>query len=127
MAQAKTKTPSKTRRATTAKKAPATRRRAPAKSSENRLSATVTTSTELSGDVLKSLEDGQRAAIEAVQKFIDTVDRTLPPRGEGPSRRQEIVDSALEMTDRLVHTQYDFLRKVVQSAGKSLGESGRKK
>ena len=64
-----------------------------------------------------------------MRKFVDTVDHTLPalPHGEGPSRRQEIVDSALEMADRLVHTQYDFIRKVVQSAGKSLGESGRKK
>jgi hypothetical protein len=27
----------------------------------------------------------------------------------------------MEMADRLVHTQYDFLRHVVQSAGKTLG------
>ena len=37
-----------------------------------------------------------------------------------PSRRQEIVDAAMDMADRLVHTQYDFLRRVVQSAGKTL-------
>ncbi len=77
---------------------------------------------ELSEEVLQSVEDGQRAAIEAVQKFVDSVDRVLPalPHDEGPSRRQEIIDSALEMSDRLVHTQYDFMRKVVDSAGKSL-------
>jgi CDGSH-type Zn-finger protein len=39
----------------------------------------------------------------------------LPPRGEGPSKRQEIVDPALEMADRLVHAQYDFIRKVVDT------------
>ena len=108
-----------------AKKAPAARRRSTAKSSEGRLRTTVGTTADLSEDVLKSVEDGQRAAIEAVQKFVDTVDRALPKLGEGPSRRQEIVDSALEMADRLVHTQYDFLRKVVHSAGKSLSEAGR--
>lgn len=86
---------------------------------------TVGTTAALSEDVLKSVEDGQRAAIEAVQRFVDTVDRALPQLGEAPSRRQEIVDSALEMADRLVHTQYDFLRKVVHSAGKSLSEAGR--
>ena len=82
--------------------------------------------TGLSDDVLQSVEAGQRAAIDAVEKFVDTVDRTLP-HGEGPSRRQEIVDSAMEMADRLVHTQYDFIRKVVDSAGRTLGgSSGRK-
>jgi hypothetical protein len=76
--------------------------------------------TELSEDVLKSLDDGARTAIESVRKFVETVDRALPPRGEGPSRREEITDSALEMAQRLVHTQSEFLRKVVDSAGKSL-------
>jgi hypothetical protein len=73
--------------------------------------------------VLKSLDDGARSAIDAVHKFVETVDRALPPRGEGPSRREEITDSALEMVQRLVHTQSDFLRKIVDSAGKSLSGS----
>lgn len=76
--------------------------------------------TKLSEEVLESVEKGQRAAIDAVRKFVDTVDEALPALGEGPSKRQEIVDSAMEMADRLVHTQYDFIRKVIDSAGKSL-------
>ena len=76
--------------------------------------------TELSEDVLKELEDGARSALEAVRKFLGTVDEALPPHGEGPSRREEVTDSALEMAQRLVHTQAEFLRKVVDSAGKSL-------
>jgi hypothetical protein len=76
--------------------------------------------TELSEDVLKSLDDGARNALDAVRKFVETVDRALPPRGQGPSRREEITDSALEMAQRLIHTQSDFLRKVVDGAGKSL-------
>ncbi len=78
---------------------------------------------ELSDDVLRSLDDGARSAIDAVRKFVETVDEALPPHGEGPSRREEITDSALEMAQRLVHTQYDFLRKVVDSAGRSLTRS----
>lgn len=80
---------------------------------------------ELSDEVLQYVEQGQRAAIDAVRKFVDTVDRTLPalPHGDGVSRREEIVDSAMEMADRLVHTQYDFIRKVVDSAGKALSRS----
>jgi hypothetical protein len=52
-----------------------------------------------------------------------TVDQALPAIGDRASRRQEVVDSVLEMADRLVHTQYDFIRKVVDSAGKSLSGS----
>lgn len=119
--------PSKARRVTAAKKAAATRKRAAAKGREGRFKSRVDDATGLSEDVLKSVEDGQRAAIEAVHKFVDTVDQALPLGGDGPSRRQEVVDSALEMADRLVHTQYDFLRKVVHSAGKSLSEADRAK
>ncbi len=109
-----------------------TRKRGPAKPPAPRRRATVARkpktavdrTTELSEEVLDSVEKGQRAAIEAVRKFIDTVDQALPAVGEGPSRRQEIVDSAMEMADRLVHTQYDFIRKVIDSAGKSLHGPG---
>lgn len=102
-------------------KPPATRRRPAA---ARKPKSAVDKTTELSEEVLDSVEKGQRAAIEAVRKFIDTVDQALPAVGEGPSRRQEIVDSAMEMADRLVHTQYDFIRKVIDSAGKSLHRSG---
>jgi hypothetical protein len=76
---------------------------------------------ELSEEVFASVESGQRAAIGAVRKFVDTVDEKLPSLGdEHPSRRQDIIDAALEMADQLVHTEYDFLRKVTRSAGKAL-------
>jgi len=78
---------------------------------------------ELSDDLLESLDEGARAALAAVRKFVETVDRALPPQSEGPSRREEITDSALEMAQRLVRTQYEFLRKVVDSAGSTLTRS----
>ena len=78
---------------------------------------------EFSGEVLKSLESGSVAAIEAVRKFVDIVDAALPalPHGERPSRRREIVDAAMDMAEQLVHTQYEFLRNVAESAGQALG------
>ena len=68
------------------------------------VSEVVDRSSELSDDVLKSLESGSRTAIEAVRKFVDVVDEALPalPHGERPSRRREIVDAAMDMADRLV-------------------------
>ena len=84
---------------------------------------------ELSDEVLKSLESGSRAAIEAVRKFVDVVDEALPalPHGEGPSRRREIVDAAMDMADRLVKTQYEFLRNVVQDAATTFSREEDKK
>jgi hypothetical protein len=73
--------------------------------------------TGLSEEVLESVEAGQRAAIEAVRMFVGTVDHALPVDS---SRRQGVVDSALEMADRLVQSQHDFIRKVISSAGKAL-------
>ena len=72
--------------------------------------------TELSEQWLELARTGQRTAVETVRRFIDTVDHAVPLRGEGLARRREIIDGALEMADRLVHTQYDLLRHVVSSA-----------
>jgi hypothetical protein len=82
--------------------------------------------TELSEQVLAQIEGSQEKAIEAVRKFMESVDAALPPHGENPSRRQEVIDSALEMSERLVKTQYDFLTNVVHSAGEALGASGKR-
>ncbi len=98
-------------------KTPATHRRG---GTEARRVRVVDRTTDLSDELLKSVEAGERAVIEAVRKFVDTVERTRPHSDKGPSRRHEVFDSAMEMVDRLVHTQYDFLRKVIDSAAKSL-------
>jgi hypothetical protein len=87
---------------------------------------TVEKTTELSEQVLEQVKGSQQKAIEAVRKFMESVDKALPPHGENPSRRQEVIDSALEMSERLVQTQYDFLTDVVHSAGEALGASGKK-
>lgn len=95
----------------------------PHKKTSHKPRPTVEKTDELSKEVLESVETGQREAITAVRKFMASIDKSLPLHGEGPSKRQEVIDSAMEMTDRLVHTQYDFLRKIVHSAGKSLNKS----
>ena len=77
---------------------------------------------ELSDEVLTSVESGQRAAIKAVRTFADAVDGQLPSlANEHPSKRQEIIDAAMEMADQLVHTEYAFLREITHSAGRALG------
>jgi hypothetical protein len=72
--------------------------------------------------VLRPFEEGQRAAADAVRRFVETVESAMPRR-EGSQMRQEVVESALEMAERLVQTQYDILRRVVQSAGRTAKRS----
>ena len=79
--------------------------------------------TELAEQVLESLKAGGQEAIEALKKFVDTVDKAMARLDEAPARRQQVIDSGLEMAESLVQAQYDFLRNVVRSAGESLGAS----
>lgn len=44
-------------------------------------------------------------------------------KDDHPSRRETVIDAALDMADRLVTTQYEFLRSVVHSADRSLRKS----
>ena len=74
--------------------------------------------------MLKTVEAGQRAAIEAVRKFVNTVNEALPAIGDRPSRREAVIGAALDMADKLVMTQYDFLRSIVRSADRSLSKPG---
>jgi hypothetical protein len=119
----------KAQRSAAARRGAETRRRHALEKKEHEGAHVVDRTTEFSDDVLKSLEAGQRAAIEAVRKFVDIVDEALPAIGDRPSRREQVIDAAMEMAERLVHTQYDFLRKVVHGAGKALTtpEEGKKK
>ena len=76
---------------------------------------------ELSDEVLKSLEAGERAAIEALGQFVITIEETLPQEVASTSEMaKKVTESGLQTADRLVHTQYDVLREVIASAAKSL-------
>jgi len=73
----------------------------------------------VSDEVLESVEAGRRAAIEAVRKFVDTVDEVTPALVDA-SRRKTIVDAALDLADSLVTTRVEFLRSVVRSASEAV-------
>jgi hypothetical protein len=79
----------------------------------------------LSDEVLKSLETSERTAIEAVGQFVITIEEALPREITGTSEvAKTITESGLGMADRLIHTQYDLLRDVVESAANSLRRNG---
>jgi hypothetical protein len=73
---------------------------------------------------LTSLEAGQHAAIEAVGRFLVTIEEGLPEEVNGTSEvAKKITESGLEMVQQLSHTLYHVLRQLIDSTGKSL--SGR--
>src|SRR5450759_5485782 len=94
------------------------------KSTSAELKRATARTADLSETVLKSVEAGQLAALDAVRKFLDSVDQALPAIGDRPSRRETVIDAALEMADKLVTTQYDFLSSVVRSAERTLNKPG---
>ena len=73
----------------------------------------------LSDEVLESVGAGRRAAIEAMRKFMNTVNEATPALVE-PARRKTIVDAVLDLADSLVTTRVEFVRSVVRSASEAV-------
>ena len=91
-----------------------------------RLSSVVDRTTELSDELLASLGTGQRAAIDAVGRFVVSVEEALPQEVAGTSEvAKKITESGLEMADRLVNTGYDLLRTVIESRRRLRGLAAR--
>jgi hypothetical protein len=86
-----------------------------------RLATVVERTSKLSDEVLKSVEESERAAIEAAGRFLVTVEEAVPQEVESTAEvAKKITESGLEMADRLVHAQYDVLRNVIGSTAKSV-------
>ena len=73
---------------------------------------------ELSDEVLESVEDGRKKAIEAVRKFVDEVS----PAVDDQSRRKTVIDAALNLAEELITTRIDLVRSIVRSAGQSVSK-----
>lgn len=65
---------------------------------------------------LELAKTGRRTTTGTVREFADTVDRLIPMDGVGLPKRRELMSAALEMTERLVQSEYDLARSLVQSA-----------
>ena len=75
--------------------------------------------------IVDSVEDAEQSALEAVRKFLDTVDGVLPTDGEeGP--RRKIIDSTFKMTEQLVGASNQLARRVVRVTEDAWGEYERK-
>jgi hypothetical protein len=71
--------------------------------------------------LIDSVEDAEHSALEAVRKFLDTVDGVFPQVSEDGPRRK-IIDSAFKMTEQLVGASNQLARRVVKVTEDALGE-----
>lgn len=61
--------------------------------------------------IIDSGREAEESALEAVRKFVDTVDSIFPHVGEDGPRRK-IIDSAFKMTEQLVGTWTQVAEKI---------------
>jgi hypothetical protein len=81
---------------------------------------------DLSEEVLESVEDRQKTVIEAVRKFVDTLDETMPNLVD-PALRKKILDAVLDLAEQLATTTNEFLRSTLHSASDTLKKQGNAK
>jgi len=71
------------------------------------------------------IENLEQVSLEAVRKFLDTVDGVFPDLSkDGP--RRKIIDSAFNMTEQLVSTSTRLAQNILEVTEKSLTESDQK-
>ena len=75
--------------------------------------------TSLSEEMLASIGNGQQSVIDAVRKFVDTLDEAMPNLVD-PSMRKKVLDAAPDLADQLATTNNEFLSSTVESAGEAL-------
>lgn len=73
----------------------------------------------IADEVLAQVVTGGQSAIGATRRFVKSVDEALAGSEEEPTRVHEIVDGALEMSDRLVESGGDAIRGIVRGIAPS--------
>jgi len=63
--------------------------------------------------MIDSLAEAERSALDAVRRFLDTVNQSFPDVGPDGGQRQRIIDSAFRMTEELVGTSNELAHRLV--------------
>jgi len=75
--------------------------------------------------LFETIERAETVSLEAVRKFLDTVNGAFPDLGEDGPRRK-VIDSAFEMTEKLVNNWTGVAKNLLAETEKELKEPGRK-
>jgi hypothetical protein len=69
--------------------------------------------------LIDSVQDMEQSAVEAVRKFVDTVDGVFPDVGDEGARRK-VIDGAFTMVERLVGASNRFAQDVVRTTERAI-------
>jgi hypothetical protein len=72
--------------------------------------------------IIESAREAEEFALEAVRKFVDTVDSVFPGDGEDGARRK-VIDSAFKMTEQLVGSWSQVAEKILKATSEALTKS----
>ncbi|MBF6556403.1 MAG: hypothetical protein IVW52_09560 [Acidimicrobiales bacterium] len=86
-----------------------------------------TTETKADGTdrIIESVQDAENSALEAVRRFLDTVNGVFPDLSADGGPRKKIIDSAFKMTEQLVGTSTHFAQRMVKVGQNALRETER--
>ena len=73
-------------------------------------------------EIIGTVDDDERAAFDALRRFVESVDAALPGGGTkgAPSRRVELVEAAMDMIEQLLGVSNDAARRLTDSVRKAL-------
>lgn len=75
--------------------------------------------------LIDSIEEAEHASLEAVRRFVDTVDGAFPHLSDDEPRRK-IIDAAFKMTEQLVASTNRFTQNVLDVTEKAMSQAGDK-
>ena len=67
--------------------------------------------------IIESLAGAEKAALDAVRKFLDAVNGAFPHTGTDGGTRQKIIDTAFKMTEELMDASNDAAQRLVTLGG----------
>ncbi len=76
--------------------------------------------------LIDSIERVEHVSLEAVRRFLDSVDSVFPSSASDDGPRRKIIDSAFKMTEQLVGAANGLARNILDATEKTLRESDRK-
>ena len=71
--------------------------------------------------LIETIGDTEKAALDAVRSFVETVDGAFPDLGDDGPRRK-IIESAFRMTEQLVGASNQLATNVVKVTESALGD-----
>lgn len=77
--------------------------------------------------LMETIEQAEQTSLEAVRKFLDTVNDVFPDFGEGEDGpRRRIIDSAFRMTENLVGASTHLAQNIIDLTEQRLDEAEEK-